>query len=80
MIDYSTSKGSKQSINCNLTHNSSTTEQTLTFSGNTTGTVTASFTNLNINQNDAFTITNVENKLTNKGIDITAVRIKVYTT
>lgn len=80
MIDYSTSKGSNQSINVVLTHNSNNQEKLVTFTGNTTGTTTASFENLNINKNDTFTITNVENKLTNRGIDITAIRIKVYTT
>lgn len=74
-LTYTNTTGSKQTINCDLTHNGNTYHSnpaTIQFKGNVTNaTITYTFSGLNIQEGELFTMTNTVNKLTNKSIKIT---------
>lgn len=76
-LTYSSSTGSSQSANINLSYGQSNLTQQVSFQRNNTE-VTASFTGLSILANQEFTITNTANKITNGNVQVTNKTIKVY--
>lgn len=80
IINYKSNTGSNQSINCYLEYGDVSQKQLVSFKGNTTSSVTVTFSNLNIGINDVFVIRNEINKLTNSNIDITKKSIQIYFT
>ncbi len=79
IVTYTSTTGSNQSIISRLTHNNIEYERTLEFQGKIdNGELVISFDNLSIEIYEPFTITNTNNKLTNKSITIHSEEVKVY--
>ncbi len=80
-LNYTTGTGSAQTIVYILTVNNNQYRQTVNFRGKQTNqNVTISFTGLNINPNQTFTITSEVNKLSNRQITINNQTLSVYLT